>query len=910
MILRTKLNLPQIAFHQIFRTRLYDLLSQGIQRKLTVVSAPAGFGKTTLVAGWLNQTQIKYAWFSIDQKDNEAQQFLEYVLVGLQNISPTLGKSAMLRLEKSKGEEIEKAIIHLINDIEAFGEPLVLVLEDYHFVESNEVHTAVNFLLDHVPSNLHLVLVSRTDPPFSFARLRIMEQVTEIRTPEIRFNHSEIGAYFKESYDVELSKSECATLLEKTEGWIASLQLIGQTLKKTPKTSIMEAMNRNNHHMMDYLLDEVLESIPAQACEFLFKTSILSRFCAPLCDAVVPVSPGNDFGSSQEILDYLLSINLFVVPLDEEREWFRYHHLFGQYLQKRLASADEKDQLHGQASRWFEKEGWLDEAIEHALVCDDKNQAASLLEAHCVLFWKRQDLFRLKQWCAEIDEGALQNHPLLCVFTALAQCWTMEFDKAKVLVAYAKKAENQDSEQPISSYRKAVESFLARMDREFEHSQILLDEGLEELKNNDDEISSLMKAFLMFSLAESTFLVNDLKRGNEQLALSIDFAKKGENASMYHFAAGMYAESLIFQGRLQDGMEVAKGCLDFMKRMIVKYADPRIDTLVAPQAISRIGMIHLERNELEKAEKYFLESMEQVYEADAQFLYYLKHCYVAKVKAAQGNHEEALKLLKQAEHLKNADDRMIEFGVMWADIVISQTKLALLANNSELNFFLPDVEKVLKGIDYPHDNNTDFFAAVINTTLGQYCYHAGEYEKALKLLERSRIDAKEFGKDGDYIKESAHVAAIYSKMNQSEKALELLAVTLKMAQPEGFVQSFVDVGPEMAKLLMQMPKSSALQDYCKRILEAFPRTKEIEALSKPSSTMSKTIYDNLIEPLKEREISILEALDGASTNQEIAAQLFLSINTVKWYVKNIYEKLGVNKRSEAVNKAKALGVIG
>ena len=413
--LRTKLNVPPSRSHVMSRSRLIKRMDEGFGRKLTLISAPAGFGKTTLLADWIHRKKIPVAWFSIDDNDNDPVQFLTYIIAGLENLEAGIGKAALTLLQAPQLLPIESILITLINDLIRIPTDVALVLDDYHLVDSKPIHDMLSFLLDHLPEQMHMILATRSDPPLPLARLRSRYQLTELRAADLGFTADETSILLNDNLNLKLSTEDIHLLETRTEGWIAGIQLAVLSLSGHDDPSgFIQAFKGENRYIADYLIEEVLSRQPEHLRQFLLQTSILSRLCGPLCDAVA------DQENSRQVLSSLEKTNLFVIPLDDERCWYRYHHLFADLLEQRLRmdQGNRVSQLHCRASQWFAENGFKNEAVDHAFAAQDYARAARLIEEIAEIEWDRARESRLLQWVKKLPDEQIETNPMLCIYYA------------------------------------------------------------------------------------------------------------------------------------------------------------------------------------------------------------------------------------------------------------------------------------------------------------------------------------------------------------------------------------------------------------------------------------------------------------------------------------------------------------
>jgi LuxR family maltose regulon positive regulatory protein len=414
-ILATKLYIPQPRTDLVQRTHLIDRLNSGIKHKLTLISAPAGFGKTTLLVDWISQSEISVAWLSLDKGDSDSVYFINYLVAALKKIDANIGKTTLPMLHSPQRPATELVLMNLIKEIADFANNFVLVFDDYHLIDAKDIHAMVECLLDYLPANMCLIISTRVDPPLPLARLRVSNQLAELRAIDLSFSINETALFFNKIMNLEISGNDISVLESRTEGWIAGLQLAGLSMKSCEDIpSFIKTFAGDDRYVVGYLVEEVLNRQPAQIQEFLLKTSILNRLSAPLCDFVI-----NETGS-QTILDTLENINLFIIPLDNKRRWYRYHHLFAELLQQRLYQREKNSvaELHSRASIWYEQNKFGDDAVEHALAAKDFEQAVSLIEEQADTIWERGEHTKFKRWLEELPAELVFSKPILSIIHA------------------------------------------------------------------------------------------------------------------------------------------------------------------------------------------------------------------------------------------------------------------------------------------------------------------------------------------------------------------------------------------------------------------------------------------------------------------------------------------------------------
>jgi LuxR family maltose regulon positive regulatory protein len=424
-LLMTKLNIPPMQDKLVERKRLTKLLNEGLRCKLCLLSAPAGFGKTTLLCEWLSKTETPVAWLSLDEKDDDLIRFLTYLISALQRIDGRIGRDILSALHASHPPSIEQLLTRLTSEINNLEDDFILILDDFHLVTDQSIFDALGFLLEHLPQKMHIIISGRVDPPLPLARFRVQGQLTEIRSSNLQFTGKEVVIYLNDLMDLALSSEEIDALEVRTEGWIASLKLAALSLRdRCDKHDFVEDFSGSNRYIMDYLMDEVMSRQSEEVQTFLCQTSIFGRFCASFCDDVLEIS------NSRQIIKKLEQENLFLIPLDEVRCWYRYHYLFSDFLKQRLYERNRKKlpALHRQASQWYETHGQLDEAVEHALSSGELERVACLVEKTAASLTIRKELNKLLRWINLLPDGLRQNHPLLCVYHAWALLFTEQIN--------------------------------------------------------------------------------------------------------------------------------------------------------------------------------------------------------------------------------------------------------------------------------------------------------------------------------------------------------------------------------------------------------------------------------------------------------------------------------------------------
>ena len=929
-LLQTKLHIPPVRPELVSRPRLIERLNasrgqtQGFGRKLTLLSAPAGFGKTTLVAEWVQAMgratpPIAIAWLSLDEDDNDLARFLVYFVTALSKVEANIGKGVLNQLRASP-PPAEEILTFLINVIATMPGQTILVLDDYHLIEDQAVHDSLAFLLARLPRQLHLVISTREDPYLPLARLRARSQLTELRATDLRFTSSEAAEFLNRVMGLALSAKDIAALEARTEGWIAGLQLAALALQGTISmrgqkdvTGFVQSFTGSHRFVLDYLVEEVLERQPESIQAFLLQTAILDRLTAPLCDAVRFDRAGSpiDEGNGQEILDALDRANLFVIPLDDERLWYRFHHLFADLLRQRLRQIhpEQVPSLHRRASEWYEQNGFADEAIEHALRAGDLARAASLMEAHADAAWRRGEHAKLRHWLEALPLEAIRAKPRLCVYHTWYLFAGGRQDEAEEALQACEEAMDAGPDLATGTKSPAPRGF-SDLDRQAMRGR-----------------AAVIRAFIATYLGDIPAIIRHARRALDCLpeqdltwrrdaALALGDAQgfRGDLASAYAArleaaeasqAAGDTVFSMLAhlkvaitlreQGRLQRTIEACQEQLEFASRSgLVHASAPSGFLAIWGEALAELG-------DLEGALDLVTGGMEAVERGGESLVTGWGYLCLARVLYSRGDMAGVIALARKVE--RRAQESQMppwiaaEVTAWKARSWLAQAKLAAASRWAR--------QRGLMAGDQPKQVDAfDFFSLNAFVVLARILLARERWDEATGLLSRLLEAAEAGGRTAKVIEILGLQAIAAQAKGDTSLALAAMEKALTLAMPEGFVQTFVDEGPPMAHLLYQALSEGMAPEYVSRLLAAFPVAKEPAA-----PTGSQTQEVDLIEHLSERELQVLQLVAAGLTNREIAARLFLSLNTVKGHTRNIYGKLNVHSRTQAVARAQSLGLL-
>ncbi len=924
-ILVTKLFKPPIRPELVPRPRLIERLNaglrqnQGFGRKLTLISAPAGFGKTTLVSEWVQAMgsatpPIAVAWLSLDEEDNDPTRFLAYVLAALQTIDVELGSGARSLLQSQQSRPAEWILTSLINEVAETDQNFILFLDDYHVIQNRQIHDVLTFLLDHLPPQMHLAIASRANPPLPLTRLRGRGELTELRASDLRFTPGEAATYLSQMMGLDLSEEDVSALENRTEGWIAGLQMAALSMQgRTDATSFIQAFTGSHHFIIDYLVAEVLQGQPERFRNFLLQTSILDRLTGPLCDAVRfgtgEMPTGQEDG--KVLLETLERGNLFVVPLDEVRQWYRYHHLFADVLRARLMEEqpDQVPTLHRRASEWYEQNGLPSDAIRHALAAEDFERAAVLVEqAWPAMRRSRQEATTLG-WVKTLPDQLTRARPVLCVVSAWALLDGGELDAAEARLRDAERWLETAAGMRERPEAPAAEMGAAEMvvvdDEQFRslpasianarayRAQALGDvpatvayarQALDLLPESDYYERGTTAALLGLALWTS----GDLEAAHQNFADGLANLQMGGGILIRIGGTFILAYIRMAQGRLREAVSTYEQSLQFAK----VYGEPVLQGTA--EMYLGLSELYLERGDLEAARQYLLRGKALGEQASLPGYEYLWCAVEAKIKQAQGDLNGALDLLHEAErwYYRSPIPDVRPIPAMIARVWAAQGRLAeAQAWVRERGLSVDDDLSYLSG--YEH-------ATLARLLIARYksVREDRSIREAVGLLERLRRAAEEGGWTGSLIEILVLQALAQEAHGHIPAALVSLERALTVAEPEGYVRIFVDEGPTMAKLLREASKHDIAPSYVRQLLVAFG---EAEG--------GRPVTGHLIEPLTERELEILRLFKTELSGPEIARELVIALSTVRTHTKSIYSKLDVNNRRAAVKRAEELDLI-
>jgi LuxR family transcriptional regulator, maltose regulon positive regulatory protein len=877
-ILATKLYIPPLRSKFIHRPRLIGRLNDGLNRKLTLISAAAGFGKTTLVSEWVTDCQRPAAWLSLDEEDNDLTRFLTYLVKALQTVGANIGAGMLQILQSPQPPPVELILSSLLNEIAADPQDFILVLDDYHLIDAQAVDKALAFLLEHLPPQMHLVIATREDPHLPLARLRARNQLSEVRITDLRFTLSEAAEFLKKVMGLDIAEEDIAALERRTEGWIAGLQLAAISMQgHQDVSSFIKSFTGSHHFVLDYLMEEVLQQQPENVQTFLLRTSILDRLCGPLCEVVMGSNDSSPGISGQEILEYIERTNLFIVPLDNERRWYRYHHLFKDLLRQRLgqnAGASQVCELQIRASKWHEDSGLDIEAFQYAAAANDVERAECLIEGKGVPLHFRGGMGPILAWLKSLPEAKMNARPSLwstyaSVLLGSGQTLGIEekaqaAERALTALGREEDEENRDLIGRLASTRALLALSQQQEDKILTYGQ----RALEYLA--PDNLS--FRTSIMQTMAYAYVLQGERALAGRIYA-EVQVATRASGATVTCIMASQGLGSIQeLDNRLHEAAETYRYVLELTGDMPFP---------IIGEAYRGLARISYQWNDLEAAERYWEKSVplsRQLTNTDRSVACEVFH---ARLMLARGDAAGAVEILVQARE----EARRRNFIFQMPDI--SGTLVAALLYLGKLDEAAATAE-----------------TSNLSLARVRVCLVRGESAEALTILKAflQNVEARNWA--DERLKGLILKALALQAHDEKVAAVQGLCEALALAEPGGFIRIFIDEGQKMATLLREAAAEGIMPKYTGRLLAAF-KAGEGGREGKPPTQDA----DGLIELLSDRELEVLRLIAEGKSNREIGEELFLALSTVKGHSQKIFDKLQVQRRTEAVARARELGVL-
>ncbi len=887
-LLRTKLYIPRQRASLVARPRLIEQLAQGLHagHTLTLVSAPAGFGKTTLLLNLNSQiSNLKMTWLSLDEGDNDPARFLTYLVAALNAIRADVGETVLGLLQAPQPPPPQTILTALINDLATLSAPFALVLDDYHVITRQPIHEAMTLLIDHLPAQMHLVILTRADPPLPLARLRARNQLTEIRAADLRFTSDEAAAFLNQVMGLNLSANDIAALETRTEGWIAGLQLAALAMQGTLSMQdrqdvrdFVAEFTGGHHYIVDYLVEEVLSRQPDPVREFLMQTSILDRMTGPLCDALTGRTDG------QATLEKLERSNLFVSALDDERRWYRYHHLFADVLRSHLRQAQPAlvPELHRRAAEWHEHNGWVAQALNHTLAAGDQERAARLVEQNAMSMLMRGELMTLLNWIEAIESQS-RDRPWLYVYQAWTYTLIKRLERVEPMLLEAERHVSSDvpaaEAEVMLGHVFAIRAYMAGLRGDARHSIEWARRAQEHLPEGNLAVRSVVA----LTLGNVCALSGDLAGARRAFA---EAGRAGQAVGNLNVAVGglsALAQLLIEQGQLFQAVETYHQSLQ-----LATLPNGRLLPVGASAHVG-LSLVSYEWNDLPAASHHanqIIELGQKWGNVDNLTAGYIMQ---ARTRRAQGDPDGAQAAMQEVARLTRTQSSAPRFG-SWVEAW--RVRAWLAENNLEAAARWARDSGLTNGDQDLYPRYYEYLV-LARLSLAQH-----DPEAALSLLERLLQSAEAGGRTGHVIEILILWALASQARDDIPQALLALERALALAEPEQYMRVFLDEGDSLANLLRHAGSRGIAPDYVTRLLSSMTG-----ASGKPPGEQP------LVEPLSKRERQVLRLIADGLSNQAIADKLVLSIGTIKAHTASIYGKLNVTGRTHAVARARELNLL-
>jgi ATP/maltotriose-dependent transcriptional regulator MalT len=886
-LLATKLYVPPPRPNIVRRPRLIARLNEGLDHKLTLLSAPAGFGKTTLLSEWIAGCECQVAWLSLDKGDSDPARFLAYLVVALQTIEANIGAGVLGALRSSQPPPVEAILTALLNDLTTLSDSFVLNLDNYHVLDAQPVDQALTFLLEHLPSQMHLVIATREDPQLPVARLRAGGHLTELRAADLRFTASEAAAFLNQAMALSLSAADVAALETRTEGWVAGLQLAAISLQSHPNPSrFISEFTGSHRFVMDYLAEEVGQRQPKHVQEFLLRTSILDRLCGPLCDAVL-LAPS---GSGQATLEYLERVNLFIVPLDNERRWYRYHQLLADLIRQHLPpgaaslSAAEGStyerlgdiaQCHRRASVWFEEQSLELEAFQHAAAAQDVDRATRLIEGNGMPLYFRGAVAPVLDWLNSLPSAVLNARPVLWTAYASVLLATGRVSAAEERLLAAEQAlqgaDLDDTTRDLIGRIAANRAMAAVSQNQVETIIAQSQRALENLHPNN----LAFRTSTAWKLGFAYQLKGNRAEARQAYIDVISVAQASGNLTFEVMAT-------IGLGNMQEVDNQLHPAAETYRRVLKRLVESPLP--VVCEAHLGLARICYEWNDVGTAEQEAQQSLQLAGQLEHSDRLVASEVVLARLRLAQGDTAGAAALLDhagQSARQQNFVDRIPEIVDAHVLTLLREGQLAAAAELAEKGGLPISQARV--------------YLAAGNPSAAQ----------AALAPWRQQVEAK--GWEDARLKVLVLQALALQAQGAKDKAVHALFDALALAEPGGFIRTFVDEGHAMALLISAAVTPGRKSEYIRKLLVALEAKEQgSEGTSQRSAASSA---QPLVEALSRREIEVLQLMARGYSNQEIAGRLCLALDTVKWHNRHIFGKLQVQRRTEAIARAGELDLL-
>jgi LuxR family maltose regulon positive regulatory protein len=885
-LLATKLFFPLVRTNQVTRPRLTRMLERGLRGPLTLISAPAGSGKTTLMGEWHAHAgeNVTVAWLSLDSEDNDPYRFLTYFSAALESAVPSLTGSIVSMLQSAEPPAPDFIVTTLLERLGKLATELVIAFDDYHLITNIFIHDFFNRLLSYPPPALHIVILTRADPPLPLARMRARNELEEIRASDLRFTLDEVVAFFSKTMGLSLSLEQVTLLELRTEGWVAGLQLAALSMRGSENVSdFIVSFSGSHHYVMDYLIEEVLDRQSEEMQDFLLKTSVLERMNASLCNVLT----GNVNG--QSMLEGLVQANLFVVELDNERQWYRYQHLFADVLQNRLrqSSLVDLNEMHYRAADWLEQNQYLPEAMRHALAGGDNERAGWIAEQIDALMLARGERVALLNWLQSVEE-LVPLRPVLSIDKAWALILTGQLAQVEPLLVQAERLIPNDTPddriQHMSGNIAAIRCYQATITGDAASGLAHGEQALKILSESD----AATRGVVHLALASAHVLLGEYDTAIQLAEQASRLGKLAGNIHVAVLAKSSMATLLMVLGQNHRSEEIYREALPLAAQSNGQMLP------IAAHIYSGLSRLMYEWNDLNAAQDYIEKAFDFGQNwGDADTLV-TAHVMLARIRQARGDEQGAEESISAAESLIRTR-QISPSGPGWVEM--AHVWLWLAQGNHE----------AIEGWAQMHANLITDQTGVDGSErliFARILLAQGNHAAAMKIIAQLLQESEAVGHTGTVIEQLVFQALVWQQRGEIASALKVLERALSLAAPEGYVRVFLDQGMLMKALLRQLKVESAnMKKTINNLLASFDSDSSIVA------SASTDISQLLIDPLSARELEVLRLVAAGKSNQQIADELFLATGTVKKHLNNIFGKLGVQHRTECVARAREIQLL-
>ena len=911
VLIKTKLFAPPRSEDCIARPRLTDQLEQGLGRKLTLAIAPAGYGKTTLISHWLREREGTFSWISLDEGDNDPVQFWSYVIAALQSQNEHLGKTARAWLKNPEQPNWNEIVSLLINDLvvesdapSEAGPEYVLVLDDYHVIHDAEIQKQLNYLLDRSPHSFHLIITSRVDPPLSLPKRRGLGEINELRAADLRFNIEETQQFLNDLMGLSLHADDVNRLDKRTEGWITSLRLAALSLTQAEdRTAFIATFSGDDRHVVDYLMDEVFALQSEEVQHFMLCTSMLDRFCAPLCTALFSGNKTGNDNHWHEMLASLERTNLFLAPLDNQRNWYRYHHLMADLLYSKLQRSTVIDitALHRRAGLWFAEEGLFDEAIRHLVKAGEIDHAVEIVEreGHNAL-WHQGEIWKSKPWANHFSDEEIQKRPGLCIlfaWYAYSQgngtkiAYYLDLAKAHLPIAAEHEPEQAKTAlafQLAQEYKILTALYYLRKHGDPTHE--LVHDVVHSLPEQNVHIRSVVT----LALGEAYFYNGNTVAAQRAFEEGMALGTESNKSLMVYSNLFYLLTTLAMQGQLKKVYAICTERLQHIQH--------REDAVLYSIGFLHFfqGLCELNWNNVEEAERLISTSIIRFERQFAITLLFHSLRMYSRLLGVKQEFEKAHRMLDRACQIEHQFGPIRNNNIM-GSIKSSRTLLWLMEGR------LPEAEQWATEMKFSASDSPSFRQENDYLIFTRLLIARERHDEALQLLDTMYPKAEAGGRMLRCVEmQIMRAQALYP--TDKVKAMGALSKILPTASNAGIIRLFLNGRLPIARLIHRLTKQNVVPHYARKVLSAFTSVRADQLEEEPGLS-PLPIQSQLIEPLSKRENDVLYLLVDGYSNREICEKLFISSNTTKTHIRNIYAKLGVSSRPEAIAQANALGLI-